>query len=272
MQKKLLISLNILFLLILLSVLLLAGLFLYNITFLNQRTASALAQPTPIPSQTALTTAQPVTTADLDIRVKDLERNLDYLQRNLVFQLDEKLFYFGGAALAISAIAAFFGWRTYKDLDDVIQEKIRFSLENELYQLDPASLTIRIPKGHPDAALIASRLRLSGLKKLKEYPELNKFCKTGLTIVPVNTVDEENEFIRFLEQEKPDPEQAAFVLYAPAPAKDFRVSSKTLNRYERVATANMPSTVITAILAISRGLHRQSEVVPPAKPDEQKSG
>ena len=111
--------------------------------------------------------------------------------------------------MLISVIAAFFGWRTYKDLDEVIQEKIRFTLENELYQLDPANLTIRIPKDHPDATLIASRLRLSGLKKLKEYPELNKFCKTGLTIVPVNNVDEENEFIRFLEQEKPDPELAA---------------------------------------------------------------
>jgi hypothetical protein len=40
--------------------------------------------------------------------------------------------------------------------------------------------------------------------------------------------------------------------------KEFRVSvHDTLSLYERVATANMPATVITAVLAISRGLHKE---------------
>jgi hypothetical protein len=253
MQRKLLNSLNVLFALTFVSMLLVVGIFLYGIVF----------RPPPSSS-----TIQQTPASDLEVRVKSLENNLDYLQRDLVFRLDQKLYYFAGAALAISVIAAFFGWRTFKDLDDVIQEKIRTTLENELYQLDPANLTVRLPKGHPDSPLIARRLMLSGLKKIREYPELNKYCKYGLTIVPVNNTGEEVEFTEFIQREKPDPNDAAFVLYVTANPKDFRVSNDTLNQYERVTTANMPSTVISAILAVSRGLHRETETVTPEKAEK----
>jgi len=211
--------------------------------------------PSPLPASQA--------PADLQSQVDDLARRVDKLEndqsftlREIAWKMDQKLYYLGGIALVITSFAAFIGWRTYKDLDADIREKIRLSLENELYQLDPANLTIRLPKGHPDAALIRKRLELSGLHNIKEYLELNKQCLRGLTIVPVNDDDAEQRFRNFLAQEKPDPELAAFVLYTTDPK--FRVSvPDTLNQYERVATANMPATVITAVLAISRGLHKE---------------
>ena len=243
-EKTLLVSLNILFGLTLVSLLLFGGLLLWAVAF-DAPSPSAASQPP---------------ASDLELRVKALETDLDSLQRDLVFRLDQKLFYFGGLALLISAAVAFFGWKSYKDLDEVIREKVRVTLENELYQLDPSNLTVRLPKGHPDSDLIRKRLELCGLHNITEYLELNKNCTRGLTVVPVNNLEEEDRFRGFLKRERPDPELAAFVLYTTADPREFRVSvPETLNQYERVAAANMPATVITAVLAVSRGLHREKK-------------
>lgn len=197
--------------------------------------------------------------AELANRVQYLENEQKYQLKVIEWKQDQKLLVLGGTALLISFIAAFLGLQTYNDLDKVIREKVNSTLENELYQLDPANLTVRLPKGHPDTPLIRKRLELSGLKNVTEYLELNKACARGLSIVPVNNAEEEQRFRKFLADEKPEPEMAAFVLYTTADPREFRVSvADTLNKYERVATANMPATVITAVLAVARGLHRES--------------
>jgi hypothetical protein len=210
--------------------------------------------PAPFISQPPLSTA-PADVQQMAQRLETLENQQAYNFTLLEWKLDQKLLIFSGSAFLISFVAAFLGWKTYHDLDKTIREKIRVTLENELYQLDPANLTVRLPKGNPDTPLIRRRLELSGLHNIKEYLELNKQCLRGLTIVPIGTPEEESRFRDFLKQEQPNPELAAFVLYTPDPR--FRVSPDTLNQYERVATANMPATVITAVLAISRGLHRE---------------
>ena len=242
MEEKLMRYLKVFFILTFLSILLLIALLLWDVVFVTHIPAYIYH----------ISPSSP-----LELRVNALEKGLESLQRDLVFQLNRKLYIFGGVAFVISAIATFFGWRTFKDLDGLIQEKIRKTLENELYQLDPANLTIRLPKFHPDSKDIEERLRISGLKKLKSYAELNKFCTHGLTVVPVESEDAEKEFLHFLQNETPDPNYAAYVLYA---ANKYHVQPETLKAYPRLATANMPSTVITAILAIARGLHRETNL------------
>ena len=93
-------------------------------------------------------------TGDLEQRVTALERDQNSRLQEIAWALDQKLYYITGAALLISSLAAFIGWQSYKDLDGVICEKIRVTLENELYQLDPANLTVRLPKDHPDTPLM----------------------------------------------------------------------------------------------------------------------
>ena len=242
MEKKLLNYVKVFLILTFISILLLIALLLCDVVFVAH-TPSYIVPSAP--------------TSSLEIRVQNLEMGLQSLQRDLVSQLNHKLYYFGGIALLISGVAAFLGWRTFKDLDELIQEKIRATLENELYQLDPANLTIRLPETHSHTKDIRERLELSGLKKLKSYKELNKYCKYGLTIVPVENEEAEKDFKDFLKREKPDPEYAAFVLYA---SNFYKVDPFTLKKYPRLATANMPSTVITAILAIARGLHRETDL------------
>lgn len=234
------------------------GLVIFSIVLILAVFAWKWLYPIPYqnPPRSVQPASSPVDLGELTARVENLENDQAYTLRNLEWQLDQKILILGWLALAISVVAGFMGVKTYNDLDKVIRQKVNTTLENELYQLDPANLTVRLPKGHPDTPLIRKRLELSGLHNLTDYLELNKQCLRGLTLVPVNNPEEELRFRIFLAQEKPDPKLAAFVLYTTDPK--FRVSvPDTLNQYERVATANMPATVITAALAISRGLHRE---------------
>jgi hypothetical protein len=245
MEKKMMRYAGFFFTLTFISLLLIGGLLLCDVVFV---------------AHTPSYITQAAASSDIDIRVQSLETGLESLQRDLVFQLNQKLYYFGGTALLISALAAFFGWRTFKDLDGLIQEKIRTTLENELYQLDPANLTIRLPKFHEDSKGIAERLKLSGLKKISLYPELNKACLYGLTLVPIETEEAEKEFLSFLQNKMPNPNNAAFVLYSTRDPREFRISPETTNKFPRAAISNMPATVITAILAVARGLHRETKL------------
>lgn len=197
---------------------------------------------------------------ELTARVEDLENDQAYNLRNFEWQIDQKVLVLGWAALAISVIAGVMGVKSYKDLDGLIREKIRVTLENELYQLDPVNLTVRVPKLHPDKDEILKRLQAAGLRNIKEYTELSDVCKAGLTIVPVDNDETAKDYRDFLDRTVPGENDAAFVLYV---TNQYRISQDTINKHTRAATANMPSTVVTAILAISRGLHkdRQKEEV-----------
>ena len=257
MEKRLLRSLNVLFILTLLSLLLVGGIFLYGIVFGSPAPSSA-AQQTP--------------TNTIEVRVKSLEKDLDYLQRDLVFRLDQKLFYFGGIALVISAVAAFFGWKTYKDLDEKIQKKIETTLDQQLYQLDPTNLKIWLvsydkairltgdKKGEyvdgnvkEEMQKVQKRIELTGLKNIRGLDAPDHRCYQGVTILPVFDLEMEQEFREYLERNIShlDPQKAAFILYT----RDYRVSQKeTLDKYDNLAAANMPPTTASMILTVGRGL------------------
>lgn len=215
----------------------------------------------PLPYQISQPVTQsantPADNGELTVRVENLENDQNFNLKALEWKMDQKLLILGWVALFISFAAGFMGLKTYNDLDKVIKEKIRFTLENELYQLDPVNLTIRIPKDHPDKENIQRRLKSAGLKNIKEYTELNNKCKVGLTLVSIENPDQEKDYIDFLDREKPDADDSAFVLYA---SNRYQLTPATINKHDRAATANMPATVVTAILAISRGLHRDRNV------------
>jgi len=198
-----------------------------------------------------------VTIAELEERVLSLEKDQNSRLQQIAWALDQKLYYITGAALVVSSLAAFLGWESYKDLEEIIHEKVRTTLENELYQLDPTNLTVRLPETHPDRGKMEARLRAAGLKNLKTYTELSDRCKVGLTIVPIENEEQEKDFVAFLEREEPPVDHAAFVLYVPS---GYRLSQDSINKHDRAAAANMPSTLVTAILAISRGLHRDHAI------------
>ena len=94
---------------------------------------------------------------------------------------------------------------------------------------------------------VLNRIRLTGLLNTKFISEPNQNCFDGVTIIPVFDLEMEKDFRDFLERNKTnlDPQRAAFVLYT----RDFYVSqTKTLAKYDNLATANMLPTVASTIL------------------------
>lgn len=215
--------------------------------------------PNADPPSNVTTSTSPASPEELTARVENLENDQAYNLRNFEWQIDQKILVLGWAALAISVIAGYMGVKSYNDLDKVIREKIRITLENELYQLDPVNLMVRIPKHHPDKDKILKRLKAAGIKNVKEYTELSDNCKVGLTVVPIENEAMGTDYVEFLDKTKPEDNDAAFVLYA---ANRFQIPQDIINKHVRAATANMPSTVVTAILAISRGLHKDQVTKP----------
>lgn len=243
MNRSVMFTLGILVGLLLASLAVVGAVFLWQITFVPQMptsTPSVLAQ-----QQTDLQTQLD----ELTRRVDKLENDQAFNLRDIAWKLDQKLFVLAGLALAISGIAAFFGYRTYRDLNETIRDQIKSTLEKELYQLDPTNIPIHLQSGQ-GMEIIHRRLQLSGLKNISFYNVLDKHCLDGITIFAVPDQGAEERFRDFIETYNPDPLTAAYILYASPNS----VSKETLGWYENLVTANFPATVASMVLVVGRGL------------------
>jgi tetrahydromethanopterin S-methyltransferase subunit G len=200
---------------------------------------------------------QPADLPELTSRVQKLENDVAFTLRDIAWRMDQKLLILGWAALGISFLAGIVGIKTYNDLDKTIRERVMAVLDKALYELDPTMLNIWIRK-EDGMEKIWRRLELSGLQNLHWFTDYGKKNLKGVSIVPVKNTDDETEYMKAVKSLKPESSQAAFILYAPQ--KGYFVDAKTLDAYENSATANMPSTVINAILAVGRGLKAELPV------------
>lgn len=102
----------------------------------------------------------------------------------------------------------------------------------------------------------------SGFTKVQGYTKLGDDCQTGITIVPINSGDDERRFMADMHSTQFDSTKAAFILYAPTPlridkAEDVQKrpnQQETMKSYGNLAIANMPTTLVAAIIAVARGL------------------
>jgi hypothetical protein len=234
-----------------LSIALVAFIPLYDVSAQTAQ-STPTSQPTPssvLPLEMVIATQQ-VQIDDLTRRVADLEHEEKNQLQDIASKLDQKLFYLGAIAIAISAVVTFFGWRTYHDLDQIIRNKISKTLDKELYRLDPTMLVIRIREGE-DQEKIKRRLLLTGLNNIKVYTTLGKDCLQGITIVPIESADDQKDFCKFLYIYKNElfATRAAFILYTK-----HKLNDKVFEFYDNLITANMPATVASSVLTVGRGL------------------
>ena len=234
----------------------------------------------PLPYRISQPVTQPASTpadnGELTARVENLENDQNFNLKAFEWKLDQKLLILGWVALFISFAAGFMGIKTYKDLDKVIKEKVDKSLEKELYQLDPTNLPIHLYKGRVDRTQskiktdakttardemtkIADRLSLTGLQNVGGIKRLDKVSRKGITVIPIDSVGDEEEFVKFVsnKQNELDYRKAGFILYAP---DGYRVDKKTLNAFQNVVTANMPPTVANMVLVIGRGMKNRDDI------------
>jgi len=233
----------------------------------------------PLPYRISQPVTQPASTpadnGELTARVENLENDQNFNLKALEWKLDQKLLILSWVALFISFIAGFLGLKTYNDLDKVIKERVDKTLNKELYQLDPTNLPIHLYSGRLDRTQISKkpeakttardemkkiseRLSLTGLQNIGGVKRLDKVSQQGITIIPIDSIKDEEEFVKFVSNKKNelDYKKTGFILYAP---DGYRVDKATLNAFQNVVTANMPPTVANMVLVIGRGLKNRED-------------
>jgi hypothetical protein len=261
-------EIGILFVYLLLSLLLIAAVFVWGIIYSPEfQTAQATVQPA----------AAPADIGELTTRVENLENDQAYNLKVFEWKLDQKLLIFGWVALFISFAAGFLGLRTYNDLDKVIKERVNSALEKALYQLDPTNLPIHIyqgrirrdtkkdeepysaaRKGLPD---VEKRLELTGLLNVGRINYLSNVSQTGITVIPIDDIEDEKDFIKTIKDEKIkfDPEEAGFILYAPQGKDAYHIKSAQYE-FPNTVIATMPATVASMVLVVGRGLKNREGI------------
>jgi preprotein translocase subunit SecE len=240
-------------------------------------------QPTPQPASTLLPPPDVAelqkTLAEQQLAITSLQNELKNFKAEVALELRDVRWQMEqqrAIAIIVSSIVgfilAFYGLRTRKEIKDVqtqIKQQIQIDLEQaekgfraaldkKLYNLDPASHPIRVRVGHPALDMLVERVRLttSGFK-VDDCTKIGDECKNGITIVPINDADDERQFMEAIQATSFDSKRAAFILYTPA----YRIQPQTMKSYGNLAIANMPTTLVSAILAVARGLE-------PDKPQE----
>jgi hypothetical protein len=244
---------------------------------------AAQSQPTP----QAVSTVLPPDVAELQktiteqsIELKALRSEFETYKKEQAVEVRNILWLIGvwsATAAFVAGLFAFYGLRTRNEIKDVqaqIKQQLksdleqaergfRASLDKKLYNLDPAIHPIRVREGHPTIDMLTERQRLtaSGFK-VQGYTKLGDECRNGITIVPIGSDDDERQFMEDVRSASFDSTKAAFVLYTP---NQYRVDKKEdvlkrpnqqeiMKSYGNLAIANMPTTLVSAIIAVARGL------------------
>jgi hypothetical protein len=206
------------------------------------------------PANNALSTIVAGDLEGLSARVSKLELDQSNKLQEISWKLDQKLFYFAGLALTISAISAFFGIKTYTDIANIVKGKIDTEVVKAFAALDPSVIPIRIV-GDAKLETVRKRLEMSGFKNIKTYNYLSKASLTGITILPIDNPEDENSFTDFVNAHRSDlnPSRSAFILFST----NHRISPETLAIYDNIGVANMPITAANAVFVVGRGLNNQ---------------
>lgn len=219
---------------------------------------------TPVPSAVstiqmpdALATQQ-AQISDLSKQVENVNKRSEDLQiKEVEGRLNDKLNTILSVVAVITFVVAFFGIRSYSEIDKVVKEKVAVAVDKEILGFDPQRLPVRLPANR-GLEKVQRMLLLSRIGNLEWYTKLGPSCFQGITIHYVESQDEEPQLREFIEanKDKLDPSQAAFVVYS---VPGVRITKETIDSFENITLANMPVTVANAVLIVARGLRLPAE-------------
>lgn len=233
------------------------SLFVFNFSYAvhAQTTATITPTPTITPNPTVVALQNIVATQQVDIQA---------LQRDLKYEVRDMRWWFLAAGVIVS-IVVFFGYQTYKSIDDQIKLKIRRTISKYLYQLDLSNLEVyvskRLSEGDYKSHNLNGILKAQGIEIKWFDAKPTRKSLQGITILPIEDAEDENAFLTHIENNKQqlNPQKAGFILYA---STGYRLKPDTLNIYPTVVIANTAWNLASILTVMGRTL------TPPPKYDE----
>jgi hypothetical protein len=232
-------------------------LFVFNFSFSAQAQTSTATTETPTitPNPTVVVLQNIIATQQVDIQA---------LQRDLKYEVRDLRWWFLVAGVIITIIG-FFGYQTYKSIDEQIRRKIRIIISKYLYQLDLTNLEVfvskRLSEGEYMSHNLSGILKAQGIEIRWFDAKPTKKSLQGITILPIENAEDENAFLNHIENNKQqlNPQRAGFILYA---STAYRLKPDTLNIYPTIVIANTVWNLASILMVMGRSL------TPPPKYDE----
>jgi len=211
--------------------------------------------PTITPNPTVVVLQNVIATQQVDIQA---------LQRDLKYEIRDMRWWFLVAGVIITIIG-FFGYQTYKSIDEQIRIRIRRIISKYLYQLDLTNLEVfvskRLSEGDYEIHNLSGILKAQGIEINWFDAKPTKKSLQSITILPIENTEDEKAFVKYIENNKQqlNPQKAGFILYA---STGHRLNSETLNVYPTIVIANTAWNLASILMVMGRTL------TPPPKYDE----
>lgn len=235
--------------------------------------------PTPSPNPTIVELENQIATQraeieDITDRLTDEERDRKYFDRDIQWQFAIA----GVISSAIIALLAFAGFSNLKDLRTKLKERTdswfekidvewekrsQILLDKAIYKIDIGNLPIYLPTGEGLEKNIFRLLKQRSFDNIDFYEKLDDFSE-GIFIISLAEKNEEerkeilDNFKSFIDTNEPSGKKVGFIIFAPG---RIRVPDDVMGYYDNLVTANYPTTVLSMVFVIARGL----DIQPPEK-------
>lgn len=254
-----------------------ATLLLGGIAFASaiQPVAAQNVSPTATPTANIIPTLQSVI-ATQQVRIETLEREQGFeaREREIGFRDINSQWKNWLAFIGIAGgILALFGIKDIRDLWKAIEKvkqdwaenikgleaewekRSQIALDQAVYKLDMANIPILLPV-NGNVGSIHRLLQQRKFEKVGYYKNFDEF-KNGILVVSLKDKNEDEQkktlaqFKEFIELWQPSATNTGFIIYSP---DGIKVPTDVLVCHDNLVTANFPSTVVSSIFSVGRGI------------------
>lgn len=255
MEKKLLISLNVLFFLTLIGLIIAV----FGSSTPVRAQANPTATPTPNPTIEALEDKLAKQQDEINAikdQLTDEERDRKYYDRDLQWK-------WGISGAIATAVIGFLTWAGIKQFKDLQENWVRSSqkiLDKAIYKLDLSKIPVYLPAGEK-LEHIHRLLQMRKFEKVGFYNNFDEFSEGVLVVSLAGKEEAErskilDEFKKFIKNTRPSIAKSGFIIFAPG---GIRVPDEVTNCHDNLVTANYPATVVSMMFVVGRGM----DITPP---------
>lgn len=230
---------------------------------------SAQGSPTGTPTPNPTITVLESTIAAQQINIEKLEREQGFeaKEREIGFRdinsQWKTVAAIGGIAILVLGWFGFTGVRDaklavekqVKNIEAKWEAQLQSTLDKAVYKLDLSNLPIYLPSGE-NLENIHRLLQFRKFENVSFYKTLDEF-ERGVLIISLKGKDEKGQgeilgkFKDFIDSQHPSAANTGLIIYAPA---GIKVPPEIMESHDNLVTANYPSTVVSSIFTVGRGI------------------